>query len=78
MEDKWESCPRCKSNEVVSRGKMFYFLSWLAIAAIMLWIGLLVFWPLFILGFVPIIISVFSFMKKPINRCRKCNHKWRP
>lgn len=78
MTDAWERCPECKSDNVVSRSKLYYFLLWFAAGGCLLWFGLLVYWPLVLAGFVFIIISVFSFMRKRVNRCRNCGHKWKP
>lgn len=78
MLDKWQACPKCQSTEVVEKGKFYFFLLYFGIAGILLWVGMLVFWPFVILAFVFIIMAVFSFMKKPVNRCTSCNYKWKP
>ncbi|RCX23360.1 hypothetical protein DFP94_101959 [Fontibacillus phaseoli] len=78
MADMWESCPRCKSDQVVTRGKLYYFLLWFAAGGILMWTGLLVYWPAMIAGFLFIIVSIFSFMMPRVNRCTSCRHKWKP
>ncbi|WP_334071512.1 MULTISPECIES: hypothetical protein [Paenibacillus] len=78
MTDVWETCPQCKSDQVVTRGKLFYFYLWFAAGGCLMWLGLLFYWPLVVAGFVPIVISLFSFMKGKVNRCTACGHKWKP
>lgn len=78
MVDSWQTCPACKSQDVITRGKFFYFLLLFGLSGILLWIGLLIYWPLLIAGVIVIIISMFSFMMPRRSRCRACGHKWKP
>ncbi|GIO36762.1 hypothetical protein J41TS12_16230 [Paenibacillus antibioticophila] len=78
MVDAWQTCPSCKSKNVITRTKRFYFLLFFGLGGVLLWIGLMVYWPLLIAGFIAIIISMFSFMMPRVNRCRDCGHKWKP
>ena len=75
MSDHWEPCPRCKSNDVKTTGKGFWFLLLLGSGSILFWIGLII-WPLLVVSIAFIILSPFSFLMPKVNQCSECKKSW--
>ena len=73
---KWEPCPRCNSNRVVSRGGCFFAVLGFCLLGISIW--LLIIPPVGIAG---IIIGVLLMLASPLMRnmlqCQDCKYSWK-
>jgi hypothetical protein len=77
MSDKWEACPRCGSNKVVTYGKGSIVILFIILGSFFCWIGLFV--GLFmIIGITFMLGTLLAIAFKPFNQCRSCYNKWTP
>lgn len=76
MNKEWESCPRCESKKVKTRGKGSWFLLMVGSGGIFIWLGFI--FPFFwFLSIALIILSPLSFIIPKVNQCQECNYAWK-
>jgi len=77
MSGNWENCPRCGSNSVEVKGKLFFFLILFGTGSVLFWFGLL-FSPLMVISISLVIASPISFFFPPVHQCNDCKKSWTP
>lgn len=71
-----ETCPKCGSSKVKTIGKLSWFLLLLGFGILLIFIGIL-FFPVFVIGFLLLIFSPIGFLFPRTNVCSNCKNSWK-